>query len=219
MAQGNSDIVAADYFFRDEEMGRRSDHTREQIRDMALLAARNIVEQEGADKLTARNIATAIGYTAGTLYLVFDNLDHIVLVLNQDTINELRDDLAQASASAAPGHSRVHAMAGAYVSFAHANQNRWMLLFSQHLLTGRSIPESFLLEFHGLFDLFEQALGSSVESPRNVARILCSSLLGLVESFLTGRLDTDDAGDLELLAMEAVSRLTEAQPALRRQAG
>jgi AcrR family transcriptional regulator len=200
-------------------MGRRSDHTREQIRDMALLAARNIVEQEGADKLTARNIATAIGYTAGTLYLVFDNLDHIVLVLNQDTINELRDAMSKASAAAAPGQSRVHAMASAYVNFALANQNRWMLLFSQHLLTGRSIPETFLTEFHGLFGMFEKALGNAVESPRVVARILCASLLGLVESFLTGRLDTDDAAELDALAMEAVSRLVEAQAALRRQAG
>jgi len=197
-------------------MGRRSDHTREQIREMALQAARNIVEHEGIDKLTARNIATAIGYTAGTLYLVFDNLDHIVLVLNQDTINELREELEQAAAA----DSRpVHAMASAYVRFAHANQNRWMLLFSQNLLTGRAFPEPFLAEFHRLYRVFEHRLDNAGQSPALTARIVCASLLGLVESFLTGRLDTDDVEELEMLAMEMVNRQVQTRPTLQRQAG
>ena len=51
-------------------MARRSDHSRDEIREMALNAAKTIVEREGAAALSTRKIANEIGYTAGSLYLV-----------------------------------------------------------------------------------------------------------------------------------------------------
>lgn len=39
---------------------------------MALEAARRIVREEGLGALTARRVAGAIGYSPGTLYLVFN---------------------------------------------------------------------------------------------------------------------------------------------------
>lgn len=59
-------------------MARRSDHSREEIKEMALTAALTILEEEGARGLTARKVATAIGYTVGTLYLVFKNQQEMV---------------------------------------------------------------------------------------------------------------------------------------------
>ena len=44
---------------------------------MAMAAAREIAEKEGLRGLTARRIAREIGYTVGTLYNLFDNLDDL----------------------------------------------------------------------------------------------------------------------------------------------
>ena len=54
-------------------MARRSDHTREEIREMALVATEQIVSVAGFSALSARKIAKKIGYTVGSLYLLFDN--------------------------------------------------------------------------------------------------------------------------------------------------
>ena len=66
-------------------MGRRSDHSREEIRQMALQAAESIVTEGGYKALSARKVASEIGYTVGTLYLVFENLDELVLYVNGRT--------------------------------------------------------------------------------------------------------------------------------------
>ena len=59
-------------------MARRSDHSREELREMALAATEEIIDQQGLAGLTARKVAAGIGYTVGTLYLVFRNLDDLI---------------------------------------------------------------------------------------------------------------------------------------------
>ena len=70
-------------------MGRRSDHSRDELYTMALAAARKIAEKEGLRGLTARRIAREIGYTVGTLYNLFDNLDGLIVHLNGTTLDTL----------------------------------------------------------------------------------------------------------------------------------
>ena len=54
-------------------MGRRNEHSRDEIKEMAIEAGKKIIVEEGFSNLGARKIARAIGYTVGTLYNVFDN--------------------------------------------------------------------------------------------------------------------------------------------------
>ena len=74
-------------------MARRSEHSREQLTEMILNAAQQIVINDGFAGLSARKIATDIGYTVGTLYIVFDNLDDIILHINARTLDEMRQRL------------------------------------------------------------------------------------------------------------------------------
>lgn len=67
-------------------MARRPDHSRDELYALAMNAARGIVERDGIRGLTARNIATAIGYSPGTLYNLFDNLDDLALQINGATL-------------------------------------------------------------------------------------------------------------------------------------
>ena len=70
-------------------MGRRSDHSRDEIQKMAIDAAAKIVETEGFQSVTARKVASKIGYTVGTLYHVFRNFDDLVIHMNAQTIDEM----------------------------------------------------------------------------------------------------------------------------------
>ena len=61
---------------------------------MILDAAKSIVEEGGATELSAREIARRIGYAAGTLYNVFDNLDDILLRVEAELFEQLDAGLA-----------------------------------------------------------------------------------------------------------------------------
>ena len=80
-----------DYFYIGDarcRVGRRSDHTRAEIRSMAVDAAEVLVVREGYGGLTARKVAAQIGYTVGTLYLVFQNLDELVGATPEERLDE-----------------------------------------------------------------------------------------------------------------------------------
>ncbi len=70
-------------------MARRSDHTRAELHDMALGAARSIVTADGLAGLSTRRVAKAIGYSAGTLYQLFADLDDLIFHLNATTLDAL----------------------------------------------------------------------------------------------------------------------------------
>ena len=61
-------------------MGRRNDHSREEIRQMALDAGTELLQQHGVAAVSARKVASRINYTVGTLYLVFENLEIVEFV-------------------------------------------------------------------------------------------------------------------------------------------
>ena len=69
-------------------MARRNDHSREQIQQMAIAAAISILNEEGLANLSTRKVASEIGYTVGTLYLVFRNLNELLLHVNAATLDE-----------------------------------------------------------------------------------------------------------------------------------
>jgi len=62
-------------------MGRRSVHTPEELRELIIQAATEIVEQHGLEGLSAREVAKRIGYSPGTIYNVFENLDDLLLTI------------------------------------------------------------------------------------------------------------------------------------------
>ena len=122
-------------------MARRSDHSREEIREMALEAAENIVVEQGLEGLSARKVATAIGYTVGTLYLVFENIDDLILQINARTLDRLYAKLAETQAPARDARDRLLQLGQAYIQFADQDPHRWSMIFEHRLAEGRELPE------------------------------------------------------------------------------
>ena len=60
-------------------MARRSDHTREELTELAIDAALALIEADGFAQFSARQVAAKIGYTVGTLYNVFGSYDSLLL--------------------------------------------------------------------------------------------------------------------------------------------
>jgi AcrR family transcriptional regulator len=110
-------------------MARRSDHSREEIREMALVAAEQIVVDKGFEGLSARKVASVIGYTVGTLYLVFDNIDDLILQINARTLDRLYDRMAQTRTSASDPRDYLLRLGQVYIRFADEDPHRWAMIF------------------------------------------------------------------------------------------
>jgi AcrR family transcriptional regulator len=170
-------------------MGRRSDHSREQIRDMAVQAATRIVTRKGLAGLTARAIAGEIGYTVGTLYLAFENLDDLVLHINARTLDELHARIEQAGQDPGDPGQRLAAMSRAYIELARQQPRRWNAVF-EHSLVDTAVPAWYQQRIDSLLLPVEQefralAPGQPEAEIRLAARTLWAGIHGISLAALT----------------------------------
>ncbi len=121
-------------------MGRRSDHTLEQIKQMAIEGAEKIIRKKGIDELSTRKIAAEIGYTSGTLYLVFKNLDDLILHVNGRTLERLRDSLAAVTAKPGDPVNMAKDICRSYLRFADENPSFWHLVYEKRWHAGFKRP-------------------------------------------------------------------------------
>ena len=121
-------------------MARRADHTKEELVEMVIVAARDIIVEEGIDNLSARSLSRRIGYTPGTLYNHFKDLDEIVTAVNARTIAGVAEAFALATPSADP-RQMLHNYCDAFIGFIDHNQHLWQALFEFRRAPGVPVPE------------------------------------------------------------------------------
>lgn len=177
-------------------MARRSDHSRDEIQHMAIEAAIAILNRDGMQGLSTRKVARQIGYTVGTLYLVFRNLDELILHVNAATLDELHAVLQAATARQAEPHARLLAISHAYLHFAQTNFARWSLLFTHRLLDDTRLPDWFINKVRGLFALVAGPLCTlnpqlTAQACQQATHALWSAVHGVCELGLNDKLSLD----------------------------
>ena len=118
-------------------MARRSEHSLEEIKAMVLDAAESIVIEDGFSALKARTIAREIGYTVGSIYMVFTNMADLMMHINARTLDAIAAQLEQAQDSAV---QPIEALALSYLSYADRHFNRWHTVFDARLAAGSEVP-------------------------------------------------------------------------------
>lgn len=186
-------------------MARRSKHSREEIKEMALRAAEEIVDREGYSGLSTRKVAKAIGYAVGTLYLVFKNLDDLILHINGRTLDLLFEDLERAVAPCPDAQPGMLALGHAYIDFASAHTLRWSLLYEHKLQEGQEVPRWFQDKITRIFHLLEQTLTPLAgrhwqDEIELAARALWSGVHGICVLSFTNALDLAGARSMHALS-------------------
>lgn len=151
---------------------------------MALSAAEAIIRSEGYKGLSARKVASAIGYTAGTLYLVFDSLDDLVLQLNGRTLDELYERLQVGEAVPGGPLEKLMALAEAYIDYADCETERWSLLFEYVAAGDDVMPDWYEQKLAKMFGRVEEALKGLADRHseleiQQTARVLWASVHGI----------------------------------------
>jgi AcrR family transcriptional regulator len=191
-------------------MARRGEHSREEIRRMALDAAEAIVAAHGYRGLSARKVAADIHYTVGTLYLVFENLDDLILHVNGRTLDELFAWLKEKQASAHNPEAALIALANAYIAYAEAQSPRWNMLFEFLADKGEILPEWYQEKLGKVFGLVEAALCSLTQDQAKIqhaARVLWASVHGICVLKVRQRMNLDAEAMARMLIENFLSGL------------
>jgi AcrR family transcriptional regulator len=164
-------------------MARRSDHTPEALRGLILEAAEAILAAEGLAGLSARAIAKRIGYSPGTIYNLFQNLDEVVLTVEAAVLDRLADQLRSVPPLADPV-AQLKQLAAVYLAFTQSNQRLWSVLFEHYLPPGVPAPDWYVDKLHHLLALVEAALVPLCPPGResdaaDAARVLWASVHGI----------------------------------------
>ncbi len=120
-------------------MGRRSDHTRDELRALLVGEGRRQLAEVGLARFSAREVAKQVGYSIGTLYNVFGSYDGLMLAINARTFGLWADDLRARLAQA--GDDRIACLVQAYFDFAARNPRTWIAIYEHHLADGAPAPD------------------------------------------------------------------------------
>jgi AcrR family transcriptional regulator len=181
-------------------MARRSEHSLEEIKEMVLNAAESIVVEGGGAALTMRKIAMEIGYTVGSIYMVFDNMSDLILHINARTLDGIAAELEQAPDC--DTEQWLDQVAKLYLRYATINFNRWSLIFEHNLPKGAKVPEWYQVKIERVFRKFETqfaklASGRTDAENKQAARALWGGIHGISMLALSGKLDIVGVEDVE----------------------
>ncbi len=178
-------------------MGRRSDHSREELQKLIVDATLFLVSEHGAEQVTARKIATAVGYTPGMLYSVFLNLQDIFLHVNQIGLQTLYEKCDHAIKLSPSPDAAIKHMGLAYLTFAAEHTHQFDLMFARAETRPEVTAPNLTHQIHALFDLVETQLQQLVPAATDTqltvaARALWSGVHGVAALRLSNQLYLDE---------------------------
>ncbi len=187
-------------------MARRSDHSKEELIELAIQAGIELIEEKGFSKFSARAVASKMGYTVGTLYHLFGTLDDFILHINARTLDKWYDILEKGLKK--QKHDPIHYLAKAYMRFARDHYQRWTALFEHHIEEGKVVPDWYAPKLTRFFTLVENALlpytNNDHAEARRMGKVLWASIHGICVLALSGKLEIVGAESAEILAASLV---------------
>ena len=138
-------------------MARRSEHSQEEIKIMILDAAEEIVQEQGFSALKVRRVAADIGYTVGSIYMVFANMNDLHLHIKARTWQKLLSYL-QDNQQQPVNLASIESSALDYLNFTVQHKGLWCMLFEHQLPVAEAMPDWYLQETEQHVVFFQQAL-------------------------------------------------------------
>ncbi len=187
-------------------MGRRSTHTSQQLRELILDAAQEVIDAQGLAGLSAREVARRIGYSPGTIYNMFTNLDDVILNVEGRVLDALNERLSTVPDTEGGIDTRIARIAHVYLAFTREQPRLWNLLFEHHMPAGAELPGWYQQKLEGLMAHVERALAPHFAPGREAdrhraARVLWAGVHGITS------LSTADK--LSVVTAETAGRLVD----------
>jgi AcrR family transcriptional regulator len=188
-------------------MGRRADHQREELTVLALAAGEKLVVSKGMFGITVRQLMGDIGYSAGTFYNLFSNLDDFLLRLAGRTLERM---LSESNSLQLSGDSvkDLKTLAAFYLDFTRSNTNLWQIVMEHRLPKDTSHPRWYRALVIDVIKQVEESIRpmfeeGDKEERRRSALTLWASMQGICSVTQPGSLTAAP----EKMALELASKL------------
>lgn len=120
-------------------MGRRSDHSREELRALLIDHGHELMAETGLSGFSGREVAKRAGYSVGTIYNVFGSLDQLIAAINSQTFALWAEQLRMRLDAA--GDDRIKALVEGYFEFALAHPKLWSAIYDHRLAEGEELVD------------------------------------------------------------------------------
>lgn len=189
-------------------MGRRSTHTPDQLRQLILDAAQAIIETDGLVGLSAREIARRIGYSPGTIYNMFENLDDVVLHVEARVLDALDARIETAMSGGRPEDKMVR-LAETYLAFTSERPKLWNLLFEHYMPGGADTPSWYQDKLELLMSRVESAMAplfppDAHQARQRSARVLWAGVHGITSLSTANKLSNVTTESAAILVRDLV---------------
>ncbi len=177
-------------------MARRNEHSMAEIKAMVINAAESIIEEEGFAALTIRKIALEMGYTVGSIYMVFASRAELIMHINARTLEDIAKHLEPVSTK-----NDIETWIKAYLQYSRDHNNRWQIIFTPRSDKAEPLPEWYKTGLNTVFQQFashftrvaieEKAVYALWQGIHGICLLsseeeLESSVLLLLRTFLSG---------------------------------
>lgn len=164
-----------------------------------LHAAYRVFDAEGADAVTMRRVAEAVGVTAMAIYRHFPNRETLLKRLSDDSFQSVARNW-EAHASSRDPLKRLMSMAESYLGYALSHPHLFDHAFSVRRDDARKYPEDFRAgkspTFNVLVDAIEDGMATGVfreDDAHEVAMAIWAHQHGLVALYRANRFSYDEA--------------------------
>lgn len=127
-------------------MARRNEHSLSEIKAMVLNAAETIIIEEGFAALTIRKIAMEMGYTVGSIYMVFASRAELILQLNARTLEDITARLQLITST-----GDLQTWLQAYLQYTRTNPQQWRMIFTSE---SKPLPDWYQAQLDSVFQQF-----------------------------------------------------------------
>lgn len=167
------------------------------LRRRILDSTRHLLTQDGYRNLSMRRIARSIGYSATSIYLHFQDKDHLIHALIDEGMTHLYEKLQRAvEAHPSDPVARLEAVGRAYVQFGLESPEYYEIMFLLDTARMERYPAESYRRARRNLDLIAATLEEGarrglfvVDDPRVAASTAWAILHGIVSMLLAGRLD------------------------------
>jgi AcrR family transcriptional regulator len=139
-------------------MARRSDHTRNELTELVLNATSALIAEKGVEGLTARQIAAEIGYSPGTLYNIFENLDDLLLHVAGQTLERMLAEASKLPGEGGDPRTALRRLAVFYFRFTRKNDHLWRLVIERRWPDRTRIPAWYMMKVMSVLGVVEQVV-------------------------------------------------------------
>jgi AcrR family transcriptional regulator len=169
-------------------MGRRSDHSRTELEALIIAEGHRLMAETGFAAFSAREVSRRIGYSIGTIYNVFESLDHLLIAINSRTFELWTDYLARRIGRG--GGDRIRTMVEAYFGFAREHPKLWMAIYDHRLPEGMAMPDRDMEKRQVLTRIvFDEVARQLPFRPQDEVEHLTRSLIATVHGHCTYELN------------------------------